>query len=443
MTRRAEPGARGGRTTDIRRRSGNLSTQTATAPAAEIAVATRSSDPARPRQPGPPGRPAEMPSIALLLAWALGCFVVGAIVASGISFTRQGADLWPVFFISILFSEVVGFTALLSARLLFPLFERLPYTFNLALQIFTLFSGTLFGSVMILTAQPYFALARLRTVAVIVLVNGILAVIVGIALYTYDSMRLQIEAQYRALREKEAMERELAIAREVQRELLPRACPVVPGLLLSGACRPAVGVGGDYYDYLQFSEDRLGLVIADVAGKGIPAALLMAGLQASVRSLAGPAVEPGEVNRRLNSMLYRSTSTSRYATLFFAVYDARKRLLHYSNAGHFPPLHLSRDGVARLTADGIPLGLMEEARYGQAQRTLVSGDLLAMYTDGIVEAPDARGIEFGEDRLVDVLRRHDETDLDELVLLVMEELSRWTGGSAAHDDATLVLVRAT
>jgi serine phosphatase RsbU (regulator of sigma subunit) len=421
-----------------------VNSTTATAPAPEIGIATRTVASYVPAaREIPQGRPTAMPPLRLLLAWALGSFIVGSIVAAGISFTRQGVDVWPMFFVSVLFAEVVGFTALLSARLLFPLFEPLPYALNLALQIFTLFAGTLFGSVMILTAQPYFALARLRTVAVIVLVNAILSVVVGIALHTYDSMRHQIEQQYQALREKEAMERELAIAREVQRELLPRACPVMPGLLLSGACRPAIGVGGDYYDYLQFSEDRLGLVIADVAGKGIPAALLMAGLQASVRSLAGPAVEPGEVNRRLNGMLYRSTSTARYATLFFAIYDARRRLLQYSNAGHFPPLHIKAKSVERLTADGIPLGLMEEALYGQGQREMETGDLLAMYTDGIVEAPSPEGVEFGEDRLVEVLRRHENTNLDSLVLVVMDELSRWTHGAAAHDDATLVLVRAT
>jgi serine phosphatase RsbU (regulator of sigma subunit) len=352
-------------------------------------------------------------------------------------------DLGPVLLISVLFAEVVGFTALLSARVVFPLFERLPYAVNLGLQILTLFSGTLFGSAMIVMSQPYFALARLRAVSMIVLVNAVLSVLVGIALRTYDSMRDQIERQYQALRQKEAMERELAIAREVQRELLPRACPRVPGLLLAGACRPAVGVGGDYYDYLQFSDERLGVVIADVAGKGIPAALLMAGLQASVRSLAGPSVEPGEVNRRLNEMLYRSTSSARYATLFFAVYDARRRLLAYSNAGHFPPLHLTGEGVARMTADGIPLGLMEEACYGQGQRVIAPGDLLALYTDGIVEAPNDAGTEFGEERLLATLQRHRHRDLDDLVLQVLQDLERWTGGGMAHDDATLVLIRAT
>jgi sigma-B regulation protein RsbU (phosphoserine phosphatase) len=143
-------------------------------------------------------------------------------------------------------------------------------------------------------------------------------------------------------------------------------------------------------------------------------------------------------------MLYRSTSTSRYATLFFAVYDSRRRLLQYSNAGHFPPLHLRARGVVdRLTADGIPLGLMEEASYGQGQRELAAGDLLALYTDGIVEAPSPEGVEFGEDRLVEVLRRHETDDLDGLVIRVMDELSLWTQGGPAHDDATLVLVRAT
>jgi serine phosphatase RsbU (regulator of sigma subunit) len=382
-----------------------------------------------------------MPPKRLLAAWGLGCFLVGACIAAGIAFTRSGAELAPTLFMCILFAEVVGFTALLSTRMVFPLFERMPAAANLGLQILTLLSGTVFGSIVVIATQPYFALAHFRTVAMIVLVNAVLGVIVGIALRTYDSMREQIQAQFEALRSKEAMEREIEIAREVQRELLPRACPIVPGLKIAGACRPAIGVGGDYYDYLQFSDHRLGIVIADVAGKGIPAALLMAGLQGSVRSLAGPAVEPGEVNRLLNGMLYRSTTTARYATLFFALYDADRRVLSYSNAGHFPPLLVGRDGtVAHLGADGIPLGLFEEARYGQAQRTLETGDLLALYTDGIVEAQGLDGVEFGEERFIELLTRHRDADLDDLVLKIMADLEQWSGGHA-HDDATLVLAR--
>lgn len=420
-----------------------MTTDTAAVPAADLSLATIGPSGGYVMRRPATGRPVAMPSLRLLVSWACGSLLVGAAVAAGISFTREGANLGPVFFVSIMFAEVVGFTALLGVRLVFPLFEGMPYAVNLGLQILTLLAGTIFGSAMILMSQPYFALARIRAVAMIVLVNAALAVVVGIALHTYDRMRRQIEAQYQAIREKEAMERELSIARDVQRELLPRGSPVIAGLSLAGACRPAVGVGGDYYDYLLFSDDRVGLVIADVAGKGIPAALLMAGLQASVRSLAAPSVDPGEVNRQLNGMLYRSTATSRYATLFFGVYDARRRTLSYSNAGHFPPLHLAAGDVCRLTADGIPLGLMEEARYGQGTRTLAPGDLLALYTDGIVEAPDAQGVEFGEDRLVATLRRHQDRDLDEIILKVLGEVERWTGGGAAHDDATLVLVRAS
>jgi len=420
-----------------------VTTETAAVPAADLRVAVPDQADAKPRRPILPAASAvAMPSLGLLVTWALGSLFVGAAVAAGIAFTREGMDLGPVFLISILFAEVVGFTALLAVRLVFPLFEGLPNTVNLGLQILTLLAGTLFGSVMILMSQPYFALARIRTVAMVVLVNAALSIVVGIALRTYDSMRRQIEAQFQALREKEAMERELSIAREVQRELLPRGSPLVPGLSIAGACRPAIGVGGDYYDYLTFSNDLLGLVIADVAGKGIPAALLMAGLQASVRSIASPSVEPGEVNRRLNGMLYRSTATSRYATLVFAIYDARRNLLAYSNAGHFPPLHMHAGGITRLGADGIPLGLMEEATYGQGERHLAPGDLLVLYTDGIVEAPDSKGTEYGEERLIATLEHHRGRDLEDIILQVMSDVDLWTGGGVAHDDATLVLVRA-
>ncbi len=392
--------------------------------------------------PAPRTRPSSVPAAGYLLNWALAWALIGGVVAAGISFTSQSLDLWPVFVISLLFAEVVGFTSLLSVRMVFPFFKRLPYTVNLGLQILTLFSGTVSGSVLILMTQPLFSLARFRTVAMIVVVNAVLAVIVGIALHTYDTMRKQIEASYEALRQKEAMQRELEIARDVQRELLPRTFPKMSGLELSGACHPAIGVGGDYYDFLTFSEDHIGLVIADVSGKGIPAALLMAGLQASVRSLAVPSRSPSEVNRRLNEMLYRSTSSSRYATFFLGMYDARSRILTYSNAGHYPPLHMGSAGTHRLEADGIPIGLLPEAEYREGQRQMHAGDLLVLYTDGIIEAPDADDREFGEARLIDILEKNRDKNLDEMVFIVLHELARWTGGGPGHDDATLVLARA-
>ncbi len=376
------------------------------------------------------------------LGWSLAWAVVGGLVALGITYTR-GGDPRPVLQVSLLFAQVVGLTALTSARLVFPLFARLPYLVSLPLQILTLFSGTVFGSVAALALQPLFSVARPKTVAVIVLVNGILAVAVGISLHTYDSMRRQIEASYLALSRKEALEREIEIAREVQRELLPRSLPCVRGLELAAVCKPAVGVGGDFYDFLVHADDRLGIVVADVSGKGIPAALLMAGLQASVRTLAVPGVGPAEVNRRLNELLHGSTSDSRYATLFFALCDSANRVMTYSNAGHYPPLLLGVGGTVRLTASGLPIGVLPHSEYQETRCHLHPGDLLALYTDGILEAPGARDEEFGEARLLEVLDRHRERPLDEVLGAVLHAVDRWRDGVVPHDDVTLVLARVT
>src|SRR5207249_88010 len=144
----------------------------------------------------------------------------------------------------------------------------------------------------------------------------------------------QIERTYIDLRAKEAMEREMEIAREVQEHLFPKSVPTIRGLEIAGVCLPAAGVGGDYYDYLVLSEDRLGLVVADVSGKGISAALLMASLQASVRGVIVSDSTPCGSNSRLNKILYRCTTASRYATLFLGLFDIPTRTLYYSNAGH-------------------------------------------------------------------------------------------------------------
>lgn len=385
----------------------------------------------------PAGRP-----LPFLAAWAAGWAALGCAVAGGIAFTRGPGALLPLLAISVMFAELVGFTALVSARVVFPAYARLPYAARVALQVLTLLSGTAFGSVAILTTQPYLALARTKTVVMVILANAAAAVVVGISLHTYDTLKQQLEQSIRRLREQEALERELEIAREVQRELLPRQAPELCGVELAAACLPAIGVGGDYYDFLPFAEDRIGLVVADVSGKGIPAALLMAGLQGSVRTLALPSLSPAEINRRLNEVLLRSTSDSRYATLFLAFYDARIRRLVYSNAGHYPPLHLGSGGIRRLAAGGRPLGLLEDSSYGEGASELAPGDLLVLYTDGVIESAGAGGKEFGEERLVSVVERHRQRPLPAILSAVLEELERWRGNSPPSDDVTLVLARA-
>jgi sigma-B regulation protein RsbU (phosphoserine phosphatase) len=167
----------------------------------------------------------------------------------------------------------------------------------------------------------------------------------------------------------------------------------------------------------------------------------MAGLQASVRSLALPGISPCEVNRRLNDMLHQSTSASRYATLFFGLYDPQDRSLHYSNAGHFPPIHLGAHGASYLSQGGLPIGLMPSSLYGEGRRELGLGDLLALYTDGVVETPNADGEEFGNARLVEILARHQEIPLSELLTRVIDAVNLWSGGGPPHDDVTLVLAR--
>lgn len=373
--------------------------------------------------------------------WAAGWAAAGFAVATGITFSRGSSDFGPLVLSSVLFAEVVGSTALVSARLVFPFYAKLPLALRLGLQILTLVVGTVAGSAAIFAARPLYLLANFRLVAVIVLINAVLAVFVGTLLHTYDAMRRQLEANFRSLRVKEALEREVEIAREVQRELLPRGVPLVRGLEIAGICIPAIGVGGDYYDFLPLQDERIGLVIADVSGKGIPAALLMAGLQASVRSLALPGVSPCEINRRLNDMLHQSTSASRYATLFFGLYDPQDRSLHYSNAGHFPPIHIGAHGAAYLSQGGLPIGLMPSSLYGEGRRELGLGDLLALYTDGVVETPDASGEEFGNARLVEILTCHQDVPLSELLTRVIDAVDRWSGGGAPHDDVTLVLAR--
>jgi serine phosphatase RsbU (regulator of sigma subunit) len=397
--------------------------------------------PSAPAERREPARPATAPPAwRFIVGWTLCWALVGCAVAAGFAFATD-VDFWPALRVSILFAEVVGYTAFVSARMIFPLFVRLPYGLRLFFEILTVLSATIFGSAVVIFVQPLFSLAQPRAVALIVLANAAVAVVVGISLSTYDRMRAQIEASLRELQEKEALERDLSIAREVQRELLPRAVPVIPGVQLAGICRPARAIGGDYFDYLQLGDQQLGLVIADVAGKGVAAALHMACVQASVRSLFRSSADIGELNAQLNEHLCRSSSGSRYATLFTGRYDGSTGTLSYSNAGHHPPLLLHGGEVVHLSAGGMPIGLFEGRRYRSDQHRLAPGDLLALFTDGVIETPDASEEEFGEARLIELLRQHREEPLESIILRVFDELAEWSGGTEPYDDITLVLAR--
>ena len=383
---------------------------------------------------------AAAPEFRFLLGWTAAWFGVGVAIAAGTAFAA-GVDFFPVLRLSALSAILVGFSAYAAARIVPPLLAGLPAALRLTLDSLVVLAGAGFGSVVVLLTDPFFLLAQFRIVLLVLVFNAVVAAGVAVALGTYDRMRRQIEASYRVLRERDALEREMNVAREVQRELLPGAAPRCERLELAGVCRPAVAVGGDYYDYLQHAEGRSGLVIADISGKGVPAALLMAGLQASVRSLFSTATDPGQLQQRLNDALCHASSSARYATAFVADFDPVTRRLTYSNAGHLPALVIRGDQTLRCDKGGVPIGLFEGMTYETGALTLAPGDLLALFTDGVTEAPAPGGEEFGADRLAGVLRARLDRPLDEVVQAVLDALLDWSGPVAAHDDVTLVLAR--
>jgi sigma-B regulation protein RsbU (phosphoserine phosphatase) len=241
--------------------------------------------------------------------------------------------------------------------------------------------------------------------------------------------------------QREVLNRELAIAREVQQRLFPQQCPSIPGVELFGLCRPAREVGGDYYDFFTLPRGVLALAIGDVSGKGVPASLLMASLQASLRgqTLAG-AANIDRLMANVNSLVYAASSVNRYATFFYAEYQPDRRLLTYVNAGHNPPILLRRNlEVARLEAGGPPVGLLPEASYQGASVEIKPGDLLLLFTDGISEAMNAADEEWGEERLLCVLKNSSAAKPATIASALFQAADEFTGLAPQHDDMTVVL----
>jgi sigma-B regulation protein RsbU (phosphoserine phosphatase) len=242
--------------------------------------------------------------------------------------------------------------------------------------------------------------------------------------------------------------RDLEIARDVQQRLFPQEYPPIPGFDYAGACRAALGVGGDYYDFIQLSNTRLGIAIGDVSGKGIPASLLMATLRAYLRGAQTIHHQSDltEVMRNLNKLVYESSDANRYATFFYAELDAISRVLRYVNAGHNPPMVFRKiDGgreVLRLETGGPVIGLLEDCVYGQDCVTLAAGDVFVAYTDGVSEAMNAADEEWGEERVMAAVRPYRDVSARALIDRLMASADRFVAGAPQHDDMTLVVVRA-
>lgn len=234
--------------------------------------------------------------------------------------------------------------------------------------------------------------------------------------------------------------REIAEARRIQQNLLPSTLPRLDGVDLAASWRPASGVGGDCFDLLAFDAHHLALAIADVVGKGIPAALLMSNLQATVRAFATSATPPSELCLRVNRILCGHIGDGRFITFFYGLVNAATGTLTYANAGHLPPILVRRDGtVERLTEGGPVLGVLPDAAYGQATTTVGAGDRLVLYTDGITEACNDADEEFGDERLLDTIAAHRGCGAAALQERVEEAVARFSG-RRSQDDATIIVL---
>lgn len=244
-----------------------------------------------------------------------------------------------------------------------------------------------------------------------------------------------------AVRRRDArLAREQEDARLIQRALLPASMPELPGCQITARWTPASGIGGDCYDVLRFSDTRLGLSIADVVGKGLPAALLMSNLQAAVRAFATVDVEPHALCASVNRLLCRNISAGKFVTFCYAVVDIGARQVRYANAGHFPPVLVRRDGqTERLVSTGLVLGVSADWTYATGSVELAPGDRLVCFTDGITEAVSDQGDEFGDEGLIETIRRHRAEPVDALARAVSDAVSDWTGG-VLQDDATLIVL---
>jgi sigma-B regulation protein RsbU (phosphoserine phosphatase) len=255
-----------------------------------------------------------------------------------------------------------------------------------------------------------------------------------------------------ALRER--ANREMEIAREVQERMFPQALPAVPGVDYAGYCRPALGVGGDYYDFFPLKERedgsfQLGIAIGDVSGKGISAALLMSSLRASLRGMTRNAAgDLAVVMRDVNELVYDSSASNRYATFFYAQFDPRSRVLSYVNAGHNAPILIrptsgSAPGweVLRLELGGPVVGLLREAEFQQANLPILPGDILLAFTDGISESMRADEEEWGEERMIDFLIAHAKLPAQALLDAVLDEATCFAAGAPQYDDMTLLVFK--
>lgn len=269
---------------------------------------------------------------------------------------------------------------------------------------------------------------------------------------SFNSMMHSVSVSIEDQRQRQRLENELSIAHEVQLQLFPHSLPKLPGVELDAICRAARTVSGDYYDFVRISPTRLAIVLADISGKGISAALLMANIQAVLRSDVlryrdgqpgsfGAKLNTAEIVSHLNRHLFRNSSDERYATLFLGVYDTETRKLSYTNGGHLPPLYICHDRVQRLETGGMVVGLFDDVPFDQGVMEIEPGSLLIVYSDGLIEPENVYGEEFGTERMIGIAAQNKEASAHVIAEALMQAAEQWSGKPEQADDMTVIVSR--
>ena len=261
--------------------------------------------------------------------------------------------------------------------------------------------------------------------------------------FTIETMPRHI----RRISERERMAKELEIARNVQMSLLPKTDPSIPGCDIAGVCIPAREVGGDYYDYVLFEDGRLGITIGDVSGKGVPAAIYMTLTKGILQSHAEDNISPRNVLVKVNSLMYRSIERNSFVSMFYAILDMKRATIRFARAGQCPMILMYRVGgeSSMISPKGMALGLemgkVFESVLEEDELPLESGQVMVFYTDGFTEAMNATNEEFGEERLLAAVTRHNGEPAHRIIEAVCAEVAAFTGDTPQHDDMTMVVVK--
>lgn len=356
---------------------------------------------------------------------------------------------------TLLDSFIGGNVTILLILLGRPLFERRPRPWNWVAYGLLLLGVAVVANLALLPSYFYFAPPGITLRPILIQdspLTMVVIVIVGVVLYAFDDSRARLETRHLELQrklqsqvqlglsERQTLQSDLDQAHEIQMHLLPRETPQLGGFQIACAWQPARTVSGDYFDVLALSRDKLGLCIADISGKGVAAALLMANLQASVKAFARKDTSPGALCSRLNGVLCDNIAPGRFVTFFYAVLDAKTHTLHYESAGHCPPLLVRGNGEIEIPEAGSgALGLFADWTFTDREMTIAAGDVLVLVTDGVLEAWNSKEEEFGYQKLAQSVLASRSEGVHGIRKRVLEDVTAFCNGQF-HDDASLIVV---